>query len=162
VARVQLAEDPQAPVEDDLERLVKGWVRYAMGEAETFPHWESITMAVGGQTAVAVDDVAAALSNRDIWKRCPAGWEIYGASSCPVDILGPIRSSVVNDTTLIYSSKFEDVTCAPVRANPLPPGRVVVLRPLPKWRTCATDFAIALVADRRGLLRYVDVTLSVP
>lgn len=89
VVTVQLAEDPQAPVADDLERLVQAWVRYAMEGAETFPHWESISMAVGGETAVAFDDVAAALSNRDIWKQCPPGRDIYGASSCPVDVLVP-------------------------------------------------------------------------
>ena len=162
VATVQLAEDPAAPVADDLERLVMAWVRYAMGRAETFPHGESISLAVGGETAVAIDDVVAALSDRDIWKRCPPGRDIYGASSCPVDILGPIRSSIVNDEVLLYSSAFEAVTCAPVRGDPLPPGHVVVLRPVPRWRTCATDFAIALVADEDGRLRHVDITLSVP
>ena len=162
VASVQLAENPQGPVDDDLERLITAWVTYAMGEAGTFPHWESISMAVGGQTVVAFDDVSAALSNRDIWKQCPADWDIYGASSCPVDILGPVRSSVVNDAVLIYSSTLEEVTCAPVRTNPLPQGRMVVLRPVSGGRTCATDFAIALVADPQGRLRHVDITLSAP
>lgn len=162
VATVRMAEDPRAPVDDDLDRLVRAWVRYAMGDAETFPHWESISMAIGGQTVVAFDDVAAALSHRDMWKQCPADWDIYGAASCPVDILGPVRSSVVNDTVLVYSSTFGEVTCAPARSGPVPAGRVVVLRPLPPWRTCATDFAIALVADQRGLLRHVDITLSEP
>lgn len=160
VVTVELAEDPQAPVAEDLERLVKSWVRYAMEGVDTFRHGESISVSVGGE--IARDDVAASLSDRDIWKQCPTGQEMYGASSCPVDVLGPIRSSVVNDTVLMYSSAFDEVACAPVRTNPLPAGRLVVLRPVPQWRTCATDFAIALLADRQGRLRHVDITLSVP
>ena len=162
VATVKLAEDPRAPVAEDLERLVEAWVRYAMRGADTFPHGGSISLAVGGHAAAAVDDVAAALSDRGVWRRCPPGRDIYGASSCPVDFLGPLKSSVVNDQVLVYSATFDAVTCAPVRANPLPAGRVVVLRPLPRWRTCATDFAIALVADEQGRLRHVDITLSAP
>lgn len=51
VATVQLAEDPLAPVGDDLDRLVKAWVSYAMGDAVTFPHWESLSMASVGRAS---------------------------------------------------------------------------------------------------------------
>jgi hypothetical protein len=133
-----------------------------MGEAETFPHWESISLALGGQTVVAFDDVSAALSDRDMWKQCPAGWDVYAAASCPVDMLGGIRSSAVNEITLVYSAELGDVACAPPRSGPLPEGRLVVLQPEWRWRTCATDSALALVADDRGRLRHVDLTLSTP
>ena len=121
-----------------------------------------MSLSIGGQTVVAIDDLEAALSNRSIWKICPADWEIYGASSCPVDLLGPIRSAEVNKSPLVFSAGYDDVTCAPTRLGPLPPGRLVVLRPEPMWRTCATDFALALVADEQGRLLGVDITLSVP
>ena len=41
-------------------------------------------------------------------------------------------------------------------------GRLVVLRPSPEWRTCATDYALVLAADGQGRLRSVDLTLSSP
>lgn len=158
----QLLQDPKAPVAPDLHRLVKLFVSYAVGNADSFPHWESVSMALGGQTAVSIDDVDAALTNRRIWRICPADWEVYGASSCPVDLLGPVINLVLNDAALVYSAKYADVTCAPPRTGRLRPGRLVVLRPSPQWRTCASDFALALVADEQGRLRSIDLTLSDP
>ena len=87
---------------------------------------------------------------------------MYGASSCPVDLLGPITDHGVNGALLVYSAKYGDVTCAPRRSGPLPRGRLVVLRPSQEWRTCASDFALVLAADERGLLRHIDLTLSEP
>jgi hypothetical protein len=77
----QLVPDEQAPVAADLQRLAKLFVRYAVGGSDTFPHWESVSMAIGGQPVMSIDDIAAALSHREIWKTCPADWEVYGASS---------------------------------------------------------------------------------
>lgn len=111
---------------------------------------------------MSIDDIGAALSNREIWKICPADWEVYGASSCPVDLLGPINDAVVNDASLVSSAEYGDVTCAPTRRAPLPRGRLVVIRPTQKWRSCATDFALALVADAQDRPRSVDLTRSNP
>ena len=138
------------------------FVRYATGDADTFPHWESVSMSLGGQTVLAIDDIVAALSNRRIWRICPADWQVYGASSCPVDLLGPINNAVVNGASLVYSGEYGDVTCAPARTGPLPQGRLVVLRPSREWRSCASDFALALAADDQGRLRAIDLTLSEP
>lgn len=157
-----LVKDTQAPVAADLQRLAEKFVIYAVGGSDSFPHRESVSMAIGGQPVVSVDDIDAALSHREIWKVCPADWEVYGASSCPVDLLGPINDAMVNDAVLVYSGEYGDVTCAPARNGPLPPGRLVVLRPSPEWRTCTTDFALALVADEQGRLRHIDLTLSEP
>lgn len=158
----QLVQDVQAPVGPDLERLAKMFVKYALGHADSFPHSESLSMAIGGERVVSIDDVEAALPNREIWRICPAGWEGYGASSCPVDLIGPINDAVTNGAVLVYSGEYGEVTCAPIRSGPLPPGRLVVLRPSQEWRTCATDFAVALVADGQGRLRNIDLTLAAP
>lgn len=158
----QLVQDAQAPVASDLQRLAEIFVRYAVGDSASFPHRESVSMAIGGEMAMSVDDLDAALSNPEIWRVCPADWEVYGASSCPVNLLGPINDAVVNGTVLVYSTEYGEVTCAPTRKGPLPPGRLVVLRPSQEWRTCATDFALALVADEQGRLRHIDLTLSEP
>lgn len=160
--RPQLVQNRQAPVAPDLQRLVKTFVRYAVGDSDTLPHRESVSMALGGQVVLSIDDIVAALPNREIWKICPDGWDLYGASSCPVDLLGPIADAGVNDASLIYSANFGEVTCAPSRRGPLPRGRLVVLRPSQEWRTCASDFALVLAADEQGLLRHIDLTLSEP
>jgi hypothetical protein len=154
-------DDERAPVARDLQRLAKMFVRYAVGDSDSFPHRESVSMSIGGQTVVSIDDIDA-LSDRGIWTVCPADWEVYGASSCPVDLLGPINDAVVNDALLVYSAEYGDVACAPTRSGPLPRGRLVVLRPSEEWRSCASDFALALVADEQGRLRSIDLTLSEP
>jgi hypothetical protein len=119
-------------------------------------------MALGGQAVVSIDDISAALANRATWQICPADWKVYGASSCPVDLLAPITNAVVNDAVIVYSAEYDDVTCAPKRSGPLPDGRMVILRPAPEWQTCASDFALALVADDQGQLLHVDLTLAEP
>ncbi len=86
------------------------FVRYAVGDSDTFPHWESVSMAISGQPVLSIDDIAAALSNRKIWKICPADWDVYGASSCPVD---PITNAVVNDALLVYSAEYGNVMRRP-------------------------------------------------
>ncbi|WP_439936954.1 hypothetical protein ACS3YM_13530 [Nocardia sp. N13] len=149
-------------VAPDLVRLADEFVAYAVGDASSFPHWESVSMAIGGEGVKSIDDIGAALSNRDIWKMCPGDWEGYAAASCPVDLLGPITSAEVNGAPLVYEPDYGEVTCAPLRTGPLPDGRLVVVRPVAEHRTCATDFALALVADERGRLRSVDLTLSAP
>lgn len=158
----QLVQDAHAPVAHDLQRLAKMFARYAVGKSDSFPHWESVSMSIGGQSFASIDDIEAALSSRAIWRGCPGDWEAYGASSCPVDLLGPFQTAVLNDAVLVYSAEYGEVMCAPHRSNELPSGRVVVLRPTKQWRTCATDFALALVADEQGRLRSVDLTLSNP
>jgi hypothetical protein len=157
-------EEPTRVVEvaPDLVRLAEEFVAYAVGDADSFPHWESVSMAIGGEGVKSIDDIGAALSNRDIWKMCPGDWEGYAAASCPVDLLGPITSAEVNGASLVSEPDYGEVTCAPLRTGPLPDGRLVVVRPVPQHRTCATDFALALVADERGRLRSVDLTLSAP
>lgn len=160
--RPQLVQDEQAPVAPDLRRLIKMFVRYAVGDSDTFPHWESVSMVIGGQPVQSIDDISAALSNRQIWKICPADWDMYGASSCPVNLLGPITSAVVNDALLVYSAEYGNVVCAPTRSGPLPRGRLVVLRPTKESRSCASDFALVLAADKQGQLRSIDLTLSEP
>jgi hypothetical protein len=39
---------------------------------------------------------------------------------------------------------------------------LTLLRPSQKWRSCASDFALALVADEQGRLGNIDLTLSEP
>lgn len=160
--RPHLVQDERAPVAPDLARLARTFVRYSVGDADTFPHGESVSMALGGQAVVWIDDTSAALANRDTWKICPPDWKVYGASSCPVNLLAPIGDAVVNDAVLVYSAEYDDVICAPKRSRPLPDGRMVILRPTPEWQTCASDFALALVADDQGQLRHVDLTLAEP
>jgi len=100
-----LVEDRAGRVPDDLERLAAAFVRYAVEEADTLPHADSVTFALGGQVAKAVDDIAAALPNRNVWKTCPADWDYYGASDCPVNFLGPVVSAAVNRTGLVVTSE---------------------------------------------------------
>lgn len=160
--RPQLVQDEEAPVAADLHRLAEMFVRYAIGNARGFPHWESVSMAIGGRAVLSIDDISAALSNREIWKICPADWDSYGAASCPVNFLSPITNTAKNDAPIVYSADYEDVTCAPARSGSLPPGRLVVLRPSEDWRTCASDFALVLGSDSHGRLRSIDLTLSEP
>ncbi len=160
--RPQLVQDDKAPVAADLHRLAKMFLRYAMGDARTFPHWESVSMAIGGRAVLWIDDFSAALPNREIWKICPADWDAYGAASCPVNLLSPINNAARNDAPIVYSAEYDDVTCAPARSGSLPPGRLVVLRPSEDSRTCASDFALVLGADSQGRLRSIDLTVSEP
>ena len=138
------------------------FVRYAVGDSDSFPHTKSVSMTLGGHPVMAIDDIAATLSNRAIWKVCPADWDIYGASSCPVNLLGPITDAVMNEATLTFSAEHGAVICAPTRSGPRPQGRLVVLRPTQESRTCASDFALVLAADEQGRLRGIDLTLSNP
>lgn len=160
--RPGLVPDGRAPVADDLRRLAEAFVGYAVGDADTFPHGVTVGMSLGGQLVKHVDDVVAALSTRRIWRICPADRAAYGAASCPVDLLGPIRGAGLRGSALVYSGELGHVVCATARTGPLPRGRLVVLRPEPQRRTCTTDFALALVADRAGRLRSVDLTIAEP
>lgn len=158
----QSTQETTARVAPDLQRLADKFVAYAVGDSASFPHWESVSMAIGGQNVKSIDDVGAALMNRDIWKMCPGDWDGYAAASCPVDMLGPIKDTAANGASLVYAPDYGEVTCAPPRTGPLPDGRLVVVRPTPEHRDCARDFALALVADEQGRLRSVDLTLSAP
>lgn len=160
--RVPIIAEGGGPVSRDLRRLVRQFVDYAVEQSDGFPLAESVTMFLGGETAKAIDDIAAAISDRRVWRICPAEWEYYGASDCPVDLLSPMAEALVNETTLTYSSAYDDVICAPTRTGPLPKGRLVILRPLAEWRTCATDFALVLSADPAGRLQAIDLTLAAP
>ena len=158
----QVVSDAESPADEDLQRLAERFVRYAVGEADSFPHTQTISLSIGGRAAGSIEVTDAALADRSTWERCPDGSATYGASSCPVDILGPVEAAVVNETTIVHTAEYGAVTCAPTRSGPLPDGRLVVLRPVPEWRTCATDFALVLAADEQGRLRSVDLTLSSP
>ncbi len=160
--RLILMPDDSAPVAPDLKRLAKMFARYAVGDSDTFTHRESVSMSLGGQPIESIDDISAALSNRKVWKVCPADWELYGASSCPVNFLGPLTDAIVNRTSLVYSADPNDVVCAPTRTGPLPPERIVIIRPRKDESTCAYDFALVLAADDHGRLRHIDLTLSEP
>lgn len=157
-----LLEDKRNPVDPDLERLVQRFVRYAVGDSDIFPLQESVSMSLGGEPVVAIDDIVAALPQRRIWRICPADWQMYGASSCPVDLLAPINDAVVNEASLVYSAAYDDVVCAPTRTGRLPRGRLVVLRFSDEWRSCGYDFALVLAADDQGRLGVIDLTLSEP
>lgn len=158
----QQSEQEDVRVAPDLQRLAEKFVAYAVGDSASFPHWESVSMAIGGEGVKSIDDIGAALSNRDMWKMCPGDWDGYAAASCPVDLLGPIKNTFANDASLVFAPDYSEVTCAPLRTGPLPEGRLVVVRPTLEYRTCATDFALALAADEQGRLRGVDLTLSAP
>ena len=155
-------QEGRARVAPDLQRLADRFVAYAVGDSASFPHWESVSMAIGGESVEAIDDISAALSNRDVWKMCPGDWDGSAAAACPVDLLGPIRDTVANGASLDYAPDYSEVTCAPPRTGPLPEGRLLVLRPTQEHRDCARDFALILVADGQGRLRSVDLTLSAP
>ncbi len=158
----ELIPDPDAPVDADLERLAREFTAYAVGASDDFPHWESVAMGLGGQVAVYIDDIVATLSQRKIWRICPADWKWYAAGGCPIDLLGPLHAVGASGHELVFSGRYDEVTCAPDRVGPHPEGRIVVLRPPQRWRTCASDFALVLAADADGLLRAVDLTLSEP
>ena len=158
----QVVSDAESPADEDLRRLAERFVAYAVGEADSFPHAQRISLSIGGRAAGSIEGTGAVLADRSTWMRCPAGSVTYGAASCPVDILGPVEAAVVNETTIVQTAAYGTVTCAPTRSGPLPDGRLVVLRPSPEWRTCATDYALALAADGQGRLRSVDLTLSSP
>ena len=101
-----------------------------------------------------VDDISAALTAREIWSICPADWEVYGASSCPVNLLGPVLDAGRNDAFLLYTAEYgDDVACEPPGNCPLPEGRLVVLRPEAAWRSCASDFALVPAADEQSRSR---------
>lgn len=158
----RVVRDAESPGDRDLQRLAEQFVEYAAGAADSFPHAESISLSIGGRAAGSIEGTDAALAKRSTWERCPAGSASYGASSCPVDILGPVEAAVVNQTAIVHTAEHGPVTCAPIRTDPLPDGRLAVLRPSPEWRTCATDFALVLAADEQGRLRSIDLTLSSP
>lgn len=158
----RVVSDAESPADEDLQRLAERFVRYAVGDADSFPHTQTISLSIGGRVAGSIEGTGAALADRSTWMRCPAGMPSYGASSCPVDVLGPVEAAVVNDTTIVQTTAYDAVACAPTRSGPLPDGRLVVLRPSPEWRTCATDYALVLAADGQGRLRSVDLTLSSP
>ena len=150
-----------ATVAPDLGRLADRFVAHAAGGSASFPHRASVRLTLGGEPAASVD-VASALADGGLWTACPEGWEGYAATSCPVDFLGPLRTARVNGASVVHEAAYDDVTCAPPRTGPLPQGRLVVLRPVPANRDCARDFALVLVADERGRLRAIDLTLSAP
>lgn len=150
-----------ATLAPDLGRLADRFVAHATGGSVSFPHRASVRLTLGGEPVASVD-VVSALADRGLWTGCPEGWEGYAAASCPVDFLGPLRTARVNGTTVVHEATYDDVVCAPSRSGPLPEGRLVVLRPTLENRTCATDFALALVVDGQGRLRAVDLTLSAP
>lgn len=159
--------DPSAPVPTvaatvapDLVRLADRFVVHAAGGSASFPHRAIVRLTLGGEPVGAVD--VASAPDRDLWTGCPPGWEGYAAASCPVDFLGPLRAARVNGASIVHEAAYGDVTCAPSRSGPLPGGRLVVLRPVPENRDCARDFALVLVADERGRLRAVYLTLSAP
>lgn len=154
--------DQAASVDADLEALARGFIDYALGQAEDLPVAVTVGFSLGGEVSKHIDDIVAALPNRGIWRFCPADWEIYGASSCPVDVLGQVVSAGANGTALVISDEPGEVTCAPERTGPLPEGRLVVIRPVETERTCASDFQLALEADEDGRLTWVDLTLAAP
>lgn len=147
-------------VAPDLRRLAGRFVAYAVGDARMLPHTPSVALSIGGTPAAQLDLTAAA--DRAAWRVCPEGWDGYGAAACPVDLLGPVRAARVNGMRLVLEPGLTDVTCAPTRTGAAPRGRVVVLRPAPARRACASDFALVLVADASGRLTGVDLTLSAP
>ncbi len=149
-----------ATVAPDLVRLADRFVAHAAGGSASFPHRATVRLTLGGEHVGAVD--VASAPDRDLWTGCPPGWEGYAAASCPVDFLGPLRAARVNGASIVHEAAYGDVTCAPSRSGPLPGGRLVVLRPVPENRDCARDFALVLVADERGRLRAVYLTLSAP
>lgn len=95
--RVPLSTDGEGPVARDMRRLIRQFVDYAVEQSDGFPLAESVTMSLGGETVKAVDDIAAALSDRRIWRICPADREYYGASDCPVDLLAPMAEALVKE-----------------------------------------------------------------
>ena len=56
----------KARVASDVERLADRFTAYAVGDAASFPHWESVSMAIGGENVKSIDDIGAAMSNRDL------------------------------------------------------------------------------------------------
>ncbi|QSR31582.1 hypothetical protein CFI00_13925 [Nocardioides sp. S5] len=150
-----------ATVAPDLGRLAERFVAHAAGGSASFPHRASVRLTLGGEPAASVD-VASALADGGLWTACPEGWEGYAATSCPIDFLGPLRTAQMNGTPVVHEAAYDGVTCAPTRTGALPVGRLVVLRPVPANRDCARDFALVLVADERGRLRAIDLTLSAP
>ena len=149
-----------ATVAPDLVRLADRFVAHAAGGSASFPHRATVRLTLGGELVGTVD--VASAPDRGPWPVCPAGREGYAAASCPVDFLGPLRTARVNGASVVHEAAYDDVTCAPPRTGPLPQGRLVVLRPVPANRDCARDFALVLVADERGRLRAIDLTLSAP
>lgn len=158
----RLLHSQRDPIDRGLTMLVSRFVRYAVGDIDTFPHRATVTVAIGGTPAPTIDHLGDRLNDRSIWVTCPEGAEVYGASGCPVDVLSPITNAVVNDALITFSDTYRPVVCAPARDGRPPSGNIVVFRPERRWRTCASDYALTLVADRQGRLRHLDLTLSDP
>ena len=158
---VTASSAPAPTLAPDLGRLADRFVAHAAGGSASFPHRASVRLTLGGEPLASVD-VASVLADLGLCTACPEGWEGYAAASCPVDFLGPLRAARVNGATVVHEAAYDDVVCAPTRTGPLPEGRLVALRPTVENRTCATDFALVLVADELGRLRAVDLTLSAP
>lgn len=139
------------PIPADLRRLARAFIAYALGGPETeLPTAETVAIGLDGRPLTYVDEMPRALSNRGIWKVCPRDAEGYGALSCPVDLLAPITSARRNKIRIVLTRRA-DLLCA-LDGVTSPRGRCVVSRPERDWRTCASDFALVLQADRRGQL----------
>jgi hypothetical protein len=151
----------RAPLPDGLVRLGRAFIDYALGGPDTgLPTAQTVAIGLDGRPLVHVDEMPWALSDRDLWKVCPAGVEAYAAFSCPLDLLGPIRSARRNRAPLALT-RNADVLCA--RPDiPRPRGRFVVVRPRGPMVSCAFDFALVLHADRQGRLTEALMTVSEP
>ena len=148
------------PVPDDLRRLARAFIAYALEETDTLPVAESILIGLDGQRIKAVDGMPDPLTDRRIWEVCPGAATAYAAFSCPLDVLSPIRSADMNDLRLRLTRDAE-VVCA--RADiPEPHGRFIVIRPVGALVSCVNNFALVLTADRDGRLTQALLTVSEP
>lgn len=162
VHEVRLVADVPGSVSAELLRLATGFVSYALGSDEPPPHITEVDLLIGGAHVGVTTFADSVTTPRRLTADCPHGGQTYAAAWCPLDFFGPIRAARTNGTDLAYSPGLEPVVCAPDREGALPRRDVIVLRPVAAWRTCATDFAIALLADPQGRLRGIDLTLSEP
>ena len=153
-------EPRREPIPRDLRQLASAFIDYALGRADTLPTAETVTIGLDGRRLVSVDDMPQALSDREIWKVCPSGAAYFSAFSCPLDILGPLRSARRNRAPLVLTRDAEVLCARP--GIPAPRGRFVVVRPTGDLVSCAFDFALVLRADGRGRLTEALMTVSEP
>lgn len=159
---VRVLSDDASPAGRDLVDLAERFVAYALGTNDSVTHAGEVELLIGGVRVGVTTLPDGAKTPRTLMASCPHGASAYAAATCPIDLFGPIRAAQINRTDLIYSADFAPVVCAPAREGRVPQQDVIVLRPAEEWRTCASDFAIALVTDGDGRLKAIDLTLSEP
>ena len=84
-----MVPDAGSPADEDLQRLAERFVAYAVGDATSFPHAQTISLSIGGRAAGSLEGTGAALTDRGTWGALSGRLGDLGAASCQVGPRGP-------------------------------------------------------------------------